>query len=198
MKSTEQKRLLELQMEELKATYGIKKDPLNPEKKTSNNDRSANSEKIAKLYEDAAEYEEDLKCFEEELSLIHANSLEDIPSILSQKFPNYEGDYLKELSAVLQNAWTGLVDVEKTHPQEQLLLIKKTSFCDVIEKLNTQYPEYTGDFKTEIRDILVKRWEMLIGIKKEHVAEELAEMKLRGMKPDHIRKVYQKFHGLES
>ena len=38
---------------------------------------------------------------------------------------------------------------------------------------------------------------MLVNIKTEHVAEERAEMKLRGMKPDHIRKVYRKYHGLE-
>ena len=77
-------------------------------------------------------------------------------------------------------------------------MIKKSEFSDVVKNLKREFSDYTGDFDREVRAVLTKRWEMLITIKKEHVKEELAEMKLRGMKPDHIRKVYQKFHGLES
>ncbi len=192
-----QTRLLELQMEDLKATYGIKKDDSKPKKSTTNNHRSENSRKIAALYEDAAEYEEELKCFEEEFELINENELKDISSLLIEKFPDYDGDYKEELKAVLAFAWTNLVEVEKSHPIEQLELIKETEFTDVLEKLTASFSDYSGDFEKEIRDILVKRWEMLIAIKKEHVKEELAEMKLRGMKPDHIRGVYKKYHGIE-
>ena len=178
-----QTRLLELQMADLKASYGIADDA---PRSTTNNDRSANSAKIAKLYEDAAEYEEELETFKEELEIVKSNELKDIPSELDKKFPDYEGDYLKELKAVLEAHWTQFVEVDKTHPVEQLKLIKTSELSD-----------YSGDFETEVKNVLLKRWKMLVDIKTEHVAEERAEMKLRGMKPDHIRKVYRKYHGLE-
>ncbi|CAA6809669.1 MAG: Unknown protein [uncultured Sulfurovum sp.] len=179
-----QTRLLELQMADLKASYGIAEDA---PRSTTNNDRSANSAKIAKLYEDAAEYEEELETFKKELEVVNSNELKDIGNALAEAFPDYEGDYLKELKAVLEAHWTQFVEVDKTHPPEQLTLIKETSFSD-----------YPDDFATEVKNVLIKRWEMLVRIKSEHVAEERAEMKLRGMKPDHIRKVYRKYHGLDS
>ena len=116
---------------------------------------------------------------------------------MTQTFPDYEGNYKEELKAVLEFSWKNLVEVENTHPVEQLVVIQNTEFSDTLKKLNTTFPDYSNDFEKEIRDILVKRWEMLITIKKEHVKEELAEMKLRGMKPDHIRGVYKKYHGIE-
>ena len=178
-----QTRLLELQMADLKASYGIPEDA---PRSTTNNDRSENSRKIAALYEDAAEYEEELETFEAELEIVKNTELKDIADALNKKFPDYEGDYLKELKAILEAHWTQFVEVDKTHPQEQLTLIKETDFS-----------EYNDEFAEEVKNVLIKRWEMLVTIKKEHVAEERAEMKLRGMKPDHIRKVYRKYHGLE-
>ena len=179
----ETKRLMELQMEDLKASYGIAKDA---PRSTTNNDRSANSAKIAKLYEDAAEYEEELETFKVELEIVKSNELKDISSALLEKFPDYEGDYPKELKAVLEAHWTQFVEVDKTHPKEQLVLIKETALSD-----------YSDEFTVEVKNVLLKRWTMLVDIKTEHIAEERAEMKLRGMKPDHIRKVYRKYHGLE-
>jgi len=178
-----QTRLLELQMADLKASYGIAEDA---PRSTTNNDRSANSAKIAKLYEDAAEYEEELETFKAELEIVNSNELKDISIALNEKFPDYEGDYLKELKAVLEAHWTQFVEVDKTHPVEQLTLIKETEFSD-----------YDAEFTTEVKNVLIKRWNMLVDIKTEHIKEERAEMKLRGMKPDHIRKVYRKYHGLE-
>ena len=113
-----------------------------------------------------------------------------------KKFPDSEGNYAEELKAILKAGWTQLVEVDQRYTNEQLELIEKTEFSDVLESLNTAYPEYNGDFETDMRNILVKRWEFLIDIKKEHVADERAEMKLQGMKPDHIRKVYRNFHGI--
>jgi len=194
MKENAQKTLKELQMEELKETFGVEKDP--NEKKNPSNARSANSEKIAKLYDDAGEYEEDLRIFEEEVTLIHANSLANIVDVLNQTFPNYEGNYAKELQTVLEAGWKQLVEVKNTHPKEQLTLLKEKEFKDALSYLSIAYPEY-NDFENDIRNILIKRWEMLLAIKKEHIKEELAEMKLRGMKPDHVRKVYRRFHGLD-
>ena len=46
------------------------------------------------MYEDAAEYEEDLKGFEEELEIVNANELKDIAAALIQKFPNEPSDLL--------------------------------------------------------------------------------------------------------
>lgn len=193
MADEEGKRLLELQkedlksqLEDLKASYGIKKGEGDDEKKHPVDHRTPNKTKIAALYEDAGEYEEELELYEAELEILKANSMKDILVTLNEKFPKHEGNYSEELKAVLLAHWTQFVEVDKTHPVEQLELIKETSFS-----------EYTSDFEIEVKNVLLKRWEMLVGIKKEHVAEERAEMKLRGMKPDHIRKVYRLYHGLE-
>ncbi|CAA6827043.1 MAG: Unknown protein [uncultured Sulfurovum sp.] len=178
-----QTRLLELQMADLKASYGIAEDA---PRSTTNNDRSENSRKIAALYEDAAEYEEELETFEKELEIVQNNEVKDIVNSLVETFPDYEGDYAKELKAVLEAYWTQFVEVDKTHPEEELEQIK-----------SLEPSEYNDQLSTKVKSALIKRWEMLVSIKKEHVAEERAEMKLRGMKPDHIRKVYRKYHGLE-
>ncbi|CAA6798929.1 MAG: Unknown protein [uncultured Sulfurovum sp.] len=183
MADEDQTRLLELQMADLKASYGIAKDA---PKSTTNNDRSENSRKIAALYEDAAEYEEELETFEKELEIVRNNEFKDIVNSLIETFPNYEGDYSKEVKALLEAYWTQFVEVDKTHPEEELQQIKKLELS-----------EYSDELSTKVKNALIKRWEMLVNIKKEHVAEERAEMKLRGMKPDHIRKVYRKYHGLE-
>ena len=162
MAEKKEKLYLELQMEELKAEHAGEEASA-PTKNTRDNSKNA---EIAKMYEDAAEYEEDLKGFEEELEIVNANELKDIAASLIQKFPNEERDYAQELRTILETGWTHLVDVEKTHPKEQLELIKKTEFGDVVEKLSAAYPNYNGDFEADVRDFLVKRWENLISIKK--------------------------------
>lgn len=187
MAGGENRRIMEMQFEAMQEEHGVKKSDSDPEKPKPNNDRSPNSKKIAALYEDAAEYEEELECFEQELEIINGNDVKDIANALMKNSPEYEGDYAQELKVILEAGWTQRVDVDNTHPKEELELIKKSVFSDVLEKLNEE----------DVRDTLVKRWEMLVAIKKEHVADERAEMKLRGMKPDHIRKVYRKYHGLE-
>lgn len=187
------KRYLEIQMEELKAAHAVEED--SAPKKNNSRDNSKNAE-IAKMYEDAAEYEEDLKGFEEELEIVNANELKDIAASLIQKFPNEERDYAQELRTILETGWTHFVDVEKTHPKEQLELIKETEFGDIAEKLSAAYPDYKGDFETGVRDLLVKRWENLIAIKKEHIKQELAEIKTTGLKPKYVKRVYEQFHGI--
>jgi len=186
MAGGENRRIMEMQFEAMQEEHGVKKTEAEPEKPKHNNDRSENSRKIAALYEDAAEYEEELECFKNELEIINANALKDITDALVKNSPEYDGDYVKEIKAVLEAGWTQLVEVENTHPKEELELIKGTTFSDAVVTLNEE----------DVRNTLVKRWEMLVAIKTEHVAEERAEMKLRGMKPDHIRKVYRKYHGL--
>lgn len=193
MADQETKRYLELQMEELKAAHA----PASEETpKNTQANRSKNAE-IAKLYEDAAEYEDDLKAFEKELDIVKDNRLKDIATLLVQTFPNEERDFEKELNTVLQMSWTHLVEVAKTHPKEQLQLIKDTEFCDIAEKLNAAYPEYSGDFESEIKDILIKRCETLIAIKKDHIKEELAEIKIMGLKPNYVKRIYKEFYDLK-
>jgi molybdopterin converting factor small subunit len=187
------KRYLEIQMEELKAAHAVEED--SAPKKNNSRDNSKNAE-IAKMYEDAAEYEEDLKGFEEELEIGNANELKDIAAALIQKFPNEERDYAQELRTILEMGWTHFVDVAKTHPKEQVELIKETEFGDVVEKLSAAYPDYKGDFETDVRDLLVKRWENLIAIKNEHIKQELAEIKTTGLKPKYVKRVYEQFHGI--
>ena len=195
MAEKKEKLYLELQMEELKATHAAEAGEDNPVPKKNSRDNSKNAG-IAKMYEDAAEYEEDLKGFEEELEIVNANELKDIAAALIQKFPNEERDYPQELRTILEMGWTHFVDVEKTHPKEQLELIKETEFGDVVEKLNAAYPDYNGDFEADVRDFLVKRWENLIAIKKEHIKQELAEIKTTGLKPKYVKRVYEQFHGI--
>lgn len=188
------KRYLELQMEELKAAHA---DAAEDNSAPKNNDKvnSKNAE-IAKMYEDAAEYEANLKGFEEELEIVNANDLKEIAAALIQKFPNEERDYAQELKSIVETGWTHLVEVEKTHPKEQLKLIQETEFGDVVEKLNAAYPDYSGDFEADVRNFLVKRWENLIAITQEHIKQELAEIKTTGLKPKYVKRVYEQFHGI--
>lgn len=191
--------LKELQMKELRESYGIEpEEEINTP--TYNKARDAQREKnakIAALYDDIAEYEENLKGFEAELEIVNETALKDMVTALREKFPNEERDYAKELDAVLEAGWTQLVEVAQSHPKEQLELVRESEFGDLAEKLKAQYPEHTGDFEAEIRAILAKRWEMLIETIKEHIKEEKNDMKIRGLKPDYVEGVYKKFHGIE-
>lgn len=177
----ETKRLMELQKDALKEEYGV---DTNAAARIPANARSANNKRIAELYEDAAEYEAELEAFEKELEILNDNTLTDLVAKLNENNPEYEGDYAKEIGEVVVNAFTQSVE-DKSHTSEQLEIVKTMDFT-----------AYSGDFEAEIREILVKRWEFLIEIKKEHVADERAELKLRGMKPDHVRKVYYNYHGV--
>ncbi len=186
-------------MDELKAYL---KDGFSEEtqkKTTRKKDTSATDKKnaeLAKLYEDAAEYEAELKGFEAELEVINANELKDLATALAQELPNEDRDYAQELKAILIATWTHLVEIN-THPVAHLELIKETDFCDVVESLCTTYPEYDGDFEAEIRNTLVKRWEALIAIKKEHIKEEETDLKIAGLKPSFVKRIYKQVNGIK-
>jgi len=188
---------MEVQMDELKAYLddGFSKD--DKEKTTLKKDTSASDKKnieLAKLYEDIAEYEEELENFKEELEIINQNELKDIPAAFSKNFPSEDRDYEQEFQNILSVTWSHLVEVEKTHSSKYLQLITQTSFCVVVEKLNATYPEYDRNFETDIRNILVNRWKILIAIKKEHIKEEETDMKIAGLKPSFVKRMYKKFH----
>ena len=199
MADKETKRYMELQMEEMKSFHAENEE--DAEKKDSapkNNktDREKEAE-IAKLYEDLAEYEEDLECFENELEVVKTNELKDIGPSLTQNFPDEERDYNAELKTVVEAGWRHMVETLNTHPKEQLELIEKCDFADMAEKLTDAFPDYSGNFETEIKEVLVKRWEILIAIKKEHIKEEIAEIKTAGLKPHYAKRVYKRYHGIE-
>lgn len=196
MSTKEERRYLELQMEELKAEHATSDEEKKTATEQENKNFNSKNAEIAKLYEDAAEYEEDLKGFEEELEVVNANELQNVSAALIKQFPDEDRDYAQELQSVLEVAWRDLVEVQKSHPLEQLNVIVENSFTQSVEKLPTLFPEYAGDFETEIRAILVKRWEMLIAIKKEHIKEELAEIKILGLKPKYAQRIYKQFHGI--
>ena len=190
-------RYLELQMEELKESYETDEIQKKPSDSQKDKNFRAKNAKIAELYDDAAEYEEDLKCFETELEIVNTNKLQDIATSLIKMFPNEDRDYKQELKTIVEGGWKNLVDVEKTHPAEQLEIINSTEFGAIVERLNSQYPSYDGDFEMDIRKLLTQRWEMLISIKKAHIKEELAGIKILGLKPNYVERIYKQYHGLE-
>ncbi|MDA7818053.1 hypothetical protein N9A28_07670 [Sulfurimonas sp.] len=185
-------------MDELKdyLKEGFSEDNKNKAAKVK--DTSATDKKnieLAKLYEDTAEYEAELKVFEEELEIIKENELKDIPAEFAKKFPDEDRDYEQELQNILSATWSHLAEVKKTHSSEYLELITQTPFCDVLEKFNATYPEYDRNFETEVRNIFVQRWETLISIKKEHIKEEETDMKIAGLKPSFVKRIYKQIHG---
>ena len=196
MAGEETKRYMELQMDEMKDFHAENAEDKDTASKNKEDNREKEAE-IARLYEDLAEYEEDLECFENELEVVNANELKEISKSLTQNFPDEERDYEQELKAVLEAGWTHMVETLKTHPKEQLEIIKESDFSDVVKKLSAAYPDYTGNFETDIKEILVKRWEMLIAIKKEHIKEEIAEIKTAGLKPSYAKRVYKRYRGIK-
>jgi hypothetical protein len=198
MADKDTKRYMELQMEEMKNFHAENAEDAEKKESAPKNSKS-NIEKeaeIVKLYEDLAEYEDDLECFENELEVVNANNLKDIALSLTQELPDEERDYEAELKAVVEAGWRYMVETLNTHPKEQLELIEKSDFADVAETLSNAFPDYSGNFETEIKEILVKRWETLIAIKKEHIKEEIAEIKTAGLKPSYAKRVYKRYHGI--
>lgn len=188
------KRYMELQMEELKETYGIEKEKKADPKNTSGREEDA---EIAGLYEDAWEYEEELQVFEAELKVIKAGTLKNITASLSERFPDEERDYAQELKAVILTGWTHLVEGKGTHPKEQLALIEATELDGLSEKLSNVYPDNAVNFETELKGLLIQRWETYIQIKKEHIKEETDHIKTLGLKPHYAKKIYKRYHGIE-
>jgi len=196
MATEETKRYMELQMEELKEACAVTEEENPTPKKKNNNNNSKNAE-IAKLYEDAAEYEEDLKSFEAELEIITTNSFADIPKLLVEKFSNDERDYVQEIKNLLEFTWKSYTQEQKPNAKEQLQIIQSTKLSDLINILTQTYPVYEGDFESEIKELLITRWETLIAIKKEHIKEEITEIKIMGLKPNYVQRIYKQYHGIE-
>ncbi|MDP2077133.1 MAG: hypothetical protein Q8N01_07420 [Sulfuricurvum sp.] len=206
MADDNKKLYLELQMDELKAALGIEVDHSVPEsnkkekiaklKDAAEKSNRAKNADVAKLYENAAEYEKELECFEKELEIVNTNKFKDIAAALTQNFPDEDRNYAQELKTVVVAGWIQLVEVERTHSVGQLDLIKETEFSDIVEKLSAAYPDYNGDFEKTVRGILVQRLENLISIKKEHIEEEIEEIYIAGLKPSFVKRIYKEYHGI--
>jgi len=190
------KSYMQLQMEELKEMAGVEAGKREDEVKEDRSGRPEDAE-IAGLYADAAEYEEELARFEQELEVIKACELKGLVTALDERFQGEEQNYAQELKAVVESGWKQFVEVDRTHPQEQLALIQKTEFGDIAGKLAEAFPEYRGDFEKEVKGLLLKRWGMYIEIKKEHIKEETSYIKAVGLKPHYAKKVYKRYHGIE-
>ena len=205
MADENQKLYIEMQMDELKDALGVEEADKAREINQARiaelkaiadkNNREKNAD-VAKLYENAAEYEKELESFEKELEIINTNELKDVASVLAQMLPDDERNYPQELKAVVVAGWTEFVEMDKTHPVEQLEIIKETDFEDIAEKLSATYPDYEGDFETNVKNILLKRWDNLIAIKKEHIEEEIEEIYIAGLKPSFVKRIYKEFHGI--
>ena len=174
---------------------GLVKEKPNSKKKLNDNTNQKNME-LANMWNDAAEYEAELEAFQKELAIINANNLGNLGAALAQELPDKERDYPQELKSVLIALWTYKVETQKTHPLEQLNLIKETEFCDVVEKMATMEPSYEGNFEADVTSALVNRLEMLISIKKDHLKEEEDDLYIAGLKPSFVKRMYKKVHGL--
>ena len=206
MADDSKKLYMEMQMDELKASLAMEDEdsteeennPKAVKKKTppKNNNNNKNAE-VAKLYEDAFEYEEELEAFEKELEIINSHQLKDITKVLSQHFSDEDRNYEEELKAVLILGWTHLVEAEQTHPKEQLAFIQENEFSKIIETFSTNFPEYANEFEAKVREIFLKRWETIIAIKKEHIEQEIEEIYIAGLKPSFVKRIYKQFHGIK-
>jgi len=204
---------MEMQMDELKASLrddddaidDDEDDELDPleqaiQKQAASKKVNKNKEKnieLAKMYNDAAEYEEELESFEAELEVVNANTIEGMAEALTKELPSAERNYELELKNILVATWTHNVETLKTHSKEQLNLIKESELCDVVEKLSSMDPDYEGDFKTEVKSVFVKRLETLISIKKAHIEEEIEEIYIAGLKPSYVKRIYKEVNGLK-
>lgn len=185
----------ELQMEELRTMHGIEVDTARRDPK-SRSGRPEDAE-IAKLYEDAAEYEAELERFKAELEIIKSHNVKALAAAIAETFQDEEENIAQELKAVVETGWKQRVEADLTHPAAQLTLVQETAFGDIADKLAEAWPDYEGDFEGELKGMLVQRWELYIEIKKEHIKEETSHIKNLGLKPDYAKKVYNRYHGIE-
>ena len=206
MADDSKKLYMEIQMEELKASLvddddDEDVDPLEEMMKEAASEKKVNknSEKereLAVMYVDAYEYEQELIVFENEFVIVKRNDLKDIANALRTEFPKVQRDYESEFKEALIKTWKHNVEVKLSHPQEQLDLIEKTEFVDVVEAFNLAFPDFDRNFEEEVKLVLTKRWETFISSKKAEIEEELEEIYIAGLKPSYVKRIYKQVHGL--
>ncbi len=159
-------------MEELQETYADKSVKKETKKDDKFNEKNA---KLAELYEDAAEYEEELEQLEKELDIIKNTSFENL--IKSLSFNNANN---RDFESELKNIVLSKIDEDKKREVESLTF-------EEFSKLN---------YVDEIKSIIQQHWELLIEIKKEHIKEEHSNLKIMGLKPHFVKKIYKQVNGL--
>ncbi len=206
MAETNKKLYMEMQMDELKASLEENNEDLNTDNNnnkvevSSKKKNKSNDEKnieLAKMYEDIAEYEEELEGFEKELEIINVNAFNAISAALTSELPDDERNYENELKGILIATWTHKIEMKELASQEMLEVIKSSSLNNLIETLNSTYPEHDGDFEKELKSIFINRLNMLIEIKKEHIKEEVDDIYIAGLKPSFVKRIYKQVHGIK-
>lgn len=192
MEEKNSKLYLELQMDELRESLGVEV-PL----KSANSAQNEKNAQLAKLYEDAAEYEAQLLSFERELEVINNVAIEDMVSQLTLQLPDENRDFAQELKAIVLAGWSQFSDVDSAHIDTQLALINASHFHEIPQRMHEAYADYEKDFAVIMRTILVKSLENDIAIKKLHIEEEMEEIYVAGLKPSFVKKIYKKYYGLE-
>jgi hypothetical protein len=179
------------QMDTLKQLHGTESD-LNDKNKRLAEMGQEKDREIAELYEDLYEYKLDLKCFEDELFLIKKHEIKEILDIF-EEYKVDKRDYKKDLVAVMEHFWKLEVDAGK-YDASQLDAINGLGFNEMVDKLI----ELNGAEVIEvIKNILIKRWELLIEMKKEHIKDEEKGIKVTGLKIYYAERIYKRFHGIE-
>ena len=72
-----------------------------------------------------------------------------------------------------------------------------TRISDVVEKLSSAFPDYEGDFAKEVKAAFTDRLKTLIAIKKDHIKEEMDDLKIAGLKPSFVKRIYKQVHGIK-
>lgn len=185
MKST-----MQHQMDELREVHGANSEINIKNKKVEQSGQEKDRE-IAELYEDLYQYKQDLKCFEDELALINRHEVEELLDI----FEDYKldsRDYNKDLIGIIEHHLQQKLE-KGEYEASTLELLKGKNFQHTIEAL---VKTNTIEILSELKDTFIKRWEILIEIKKEHIKEEEKEIKVRGLKPYYAERVYKRYHGI--
>jgi hypothetical protein len=185
---------MKLQMDELKTVHGME----NAERKSDAKDQSGKpeDEEIAKLYEDCAEYEEELLRFDRELELIKSNEIAALAEAMAELGGETKAQAEEKLKAVVEHGWSARVENGSASPAS-LERLRSAGFCDLVSVLGEALPDESVDVESEIKSLLIERWELYINIKKEHIKEEVSYIKALGLKPHYAQKIYKRYHGID-
>jgi hypothetical protein len=185
---------MKLQMDELKTVHGME----NAERKSEAKSQSGRpeDEEIAKLYEDCAEYEDELLRFERELEIIKRSDTAALAAAMAELAGEARNQAEEKLKAVVEHGWTVRVESGSASPAS-LERLRSVGFSDLASELRDAFPEEKSDFEAEIKSLLIERWELYIEIKKEHIKEEVSYIKALGLKPHYAKKIYKRYHGIE-
>ena len=169
---SEAKRLMEMQQQELEAHLSeeVGEIPKSTKRHIPANARSEANAKIAAMFEEVAEYEADIKEYEVILALLETIPLMQLAIEIAKLTSSSEDEAQDEILSIL------------THALKKELTLKA-----IVEAYD----------ESELKHHLAHHYTALIKIKESYIKEEFNDMKIRGLKPDYVRKVYKNYHGIE-